>query len=144
MQIYSILNYLWNDILFARERKASLMLQCLIVGAGGFLGAVLRYLIGLLPVSPASGFPIKTFAINVLGAFAIGIVAALGARNALDPRLTLFLKVGVCGGFTTFSSFALETNDLLAKGATATAALYVVLSIALGVLAVLAAEKLVG
>lgn len=120
------------------------MLQCLIVGAGGFLGAVLRYLIGLLPVSPASGFPIKTFAINVLGAFAIGIVAALGARNALDPRLTLFLKVGVCGGFTTFSSFALETNDLLAKGATATAALYVVLSIALGVLAVLAAEKLVG
>jgi CrcB protein len=125
-------------------KEAEGMLQCLIVGAGGFLGAVLRYLIGLLPVSPASGFPVKTFAINILGAFVIGIVAALGARNALDPRLTLFLKVGVCGGFTTFSSFALETNDLLAKGSTATAALYVILSIVLGVLAVLAAEKLVG
>jgi CrcB protein len=119
------------------------MLQCLIVGAGGFVGAVLRYLIGLLPVTPTSGFPIKTFCINLLGAFVIGIVAALATKNSIDPKLTLFLKVGICGGFTTFSSFALETNDLLAKGAVATAVLYVVLSAILGVLAVFVAQKLI-
>jgi CrcB protein len=120
------------------------MQQCFIVGAGGFVGAVLRYLIGLLPLNPNSGFPIKTFCINILGAFLIGIVAALATKNAIDPKLTLFLKVGICGGFTTFSSFALETNDLLAKGSTVTAFLYILLSITLGVAAVLAAQKLFG
>jgi CrcB protein len=120
------------------------MRQCLIVGAGGCIGAVLRYLIGLLPVQPESGFPLKTFCINVLGAFLIGAVAALAAKNALDPRLTLFLKVGICGGFTTFSSFALESSDLLAKGASWTAVVYMLLSVLVSLLAVLAAGKLFG
>jgi CrcB protein len=119
------------------------MLECIIVGAGGFIGAVLRYLIGLLPVNPDSGFPIKTFFINILGSFVIGLIAALVLKNSIDPKLALFLKVGVCGGFTTFSSFALETNDLFAKGSVGIAVLYAVLSITLGVLAVFAAQKLV-
>jgi CrcB protein len=120
------------------------MQQCLIVGAGGFIGAVLRYLIGLMPINPSSGFPVKTLCINVVGAFVIGIAAALSAKNALDPRLTLFIKVGICGGFTTFSSFALESSDLLAKGSVVTAALYMALSVALSVLAAFAAQKLFG
>ena len=96
------------------------MVECIIVGAGGFIGAVMRYLIGIIPMTQESGFPIKTFVINIAGAFLIGIVAALAARNSLDPKVSLFLKVGICGGFTTFSSFALETNQLMAKGQVAT------------------------
>ena len=100
------------------------MINCLIVGLGGALGAVMRYLIGLIPFNPDNGFPIKTFIINVVGAFVIGIVAALAAKNAMNPKLVLFLKVGICGGFTTFSSFALETDRLLMKGQSFTAVLY--------------------
>lgn len=118
------------------------MLNCLAVGAGGFLGAVLRYLIGLAPMSPQNGFPIKTFLINVVGSFVIGIVVTAAAKHSLDSRLVLFLKVGICGGFTTFSSFALETDQLIAKGQWHIAAAYAVLSVICGVLAVLAAQKI--
>lgn len=118
------------------------MTECLIVGAGGALGAVLRYLIGFIPLEPQNGFPIKTFLINVAGCFIIGVVAALAARSTLNPRVTLFLKVGICGGFTTFSSFALETEQLMAKGAVWTAASYVAASVFCGILAAFAAQKL--
>lgn len=70
----------------------------------------------------------------------IGIVAALAAKNSLNPRLVLFLKVRICGGFTTFSSFALETDRLLAKGQVVTAVMYVTLSVVLGVMAVYLAQ----
>ena len=113
------------------------------VGAGGFLGSVCRYLLGLLPVGTSGGFPVKTFGINLLGAFVIGAVTTLAARNqALDSGWTLFLKVGVCGGFTTFSTFAFETADLLQQGSSGTALLYALSSMVLGVLAVLAAQWL--
>lgn len=119
------------------------MINCLIVGLGGALGAVMRYLIGLIPFNPDNGFPVKTFIINVVGAFVIGIVAALAAKNAMNPKLVLFLKVGICGGFTTFSSFALETDQLLMKGQSFTAVIYVLLSIFAGVLAVFLADKII-
>lgn len=119
------------------------MINCLIVGLGGAVGAVMRYLIGLLPFNPDNGFPIKTFIINVVGAFVIGIVAALAAKNSINPKLVLFLKVGICGGFTTFSSFALETDQLLMKGQSLTAVLYVLLSIFAGVMAVFLADKII-
>ena len=86
-------------------------------------------LITLLPVHQENGFPIKTFMINVIGSFIIGLVAALAARNAMSPKAVLFLKIGICGGFTTFSSFALETEGLLEKGSTGIAMLYVILSL---------------
>lgn len=124
--------------------KGDFMIDCLLVGAGGAAGAIFRYLIGLLPLSPKNGFPLRTFLINVIGCFAIGIVAALAQKNSLSPKLVLFLKVGVCGGFTTFSSFALENQNLLQKGSSLVAALYVVLSVLLGILAVFAAEKMIG
>lgn len=119
------------------------MVGCLVVGLGGALGAMLRYLITLLPMNPESGFPIKTFLINIAGSFLIGIVAALAAKNSLDARAVLFWKVGICGGFTTFSSFALETEGLIARGSGAVAVLYVVLSVVIGVLAVFLAQRLV-
>lgn len=119
------------------------MINCLLVGAGGAAGAILRYLIGLLSFPSKNGFPLKTFLINVIGCFAIGIIAALAEKNSLSPKLVLFLKVGVCGGFTTFSSFALETQTLIQKGSSLIASLYVVLSVLFGILAVFAAEKII-
>lgn len=117
------------------------MVECMIVGAGGFIGAVCRYLIGLIPLEQGSVFPVKTFAINVLGSFVIGVIAALAAKDSwLDPQIVLFLKVGICGGFTTFSSFALETADMLKSGSEATAVLYVSLSMLIGVAAVFAGQ----
>jgi CrcB protein len=120
------------------------MIKCLIVGAGGAIGAIGRYLIGLLPMNPENGFPLKTFLINVIGCFIIGIIAALADKNAVNPNLVLLIKVGICGGFTTFSSFALETEGLIAKGSTGVALMYVILSLVCGVLAVFAAEKMIG
>ena len=93
------------------------MMECIVVGAGGFIGAVCRYLIGLIPLKESCAFPVKTFVINMVGSFLIGIIAALAMRtDSLNPRMVLFLKVGICGGFTTFSSFALETGDLMQDG----------------------------
>ncbi len=90
-------------------------------------------------------FPVRTFAINIVGAFVIGMIAALAAKNSvLNPKAVLFLKVGICGGFTTFSSFALETSDLLKSGHLSAAALYAVLSIVLGILAAFAGEAVAG
>ena len=117
------------------------MAECLFVGIGGFIGSVCRYLIGLIPLSPSNGFPVKTLVINVAGAFAIGLIAAAAAKNAdISPRIVLLLKTGICGGFTTFSTFALEISDLIRGGSWAAAAAYMLLSLILGVAAVFAAE----
>ena len=119
------------------------MAECLFVGIGGFIGSVCRYLIGLMPLSPSNGFPVKTLVINVAGAFAIGLIAAAAAKNAdISPRIVLLLKTGICGGFTTFSTFALEISDLVRGGSWAAAAAYMLLSLILGVAAVFAAETL--
>lgn len=120
------------------------MLDCLAVGAGGFIGAALRWLIGLIPVEMKSGFPIKTLMINVAGCFAIGLVTALAARHFPDnERLALFLKAGVCGGFTTFSTFALETKSLAENGGRATAAAYIAASLICGIAAVFLGQKVI-
>ena len=120
------------------------MLDCLAVGLGGFAGSVLRYLAGRLPLQSPEGFPYATLIINVLGSFAIGLIAAVAAKHAdIDPRLVLFLRVGLCGGFTTFSTFSSETFSLLRAGSYGGAAAYVLLSVLLGVLAVFLAHALV-
>lgn len=121
-----------------------MLLNCLAVGFGGFLGAVLRYGIGLFPIKESTLFPIKTFAINLLGCFAIGLVTALAAKSRnLDPRMVLFLKAGLCGGFTTFSTFALESGELLRGGHPWIAFAYVSASIVFGILLVFAAQATV-
>lgn len=115
------------------------------VGAGGFLGAVLRYLIGLVTVKEATVFPVKTFTINIVGCFAIGIITVLASKNPnINPRWILFLKVGICGGFTTFSTFALETTDLMKNGHTGIALLYVVMSVVVGVAVIFGTELAIG
>lgn len=102
-------------------------------------------MVGLIPMEERFAFPVKTFAINLAGSFVIGIIASLAMKQGvLGPRAVLFLKVGLCGGFTTFSSFALETGSLLKEGNMAAAMAYAVLSMALGVAAVFAGEAVAG
>lgn len=118
-----------------------MMTNILAVGLGGFAGVTLRYLIGLIPLNETVTFPIKTFAINVAGCIVIGLIAAVAAKNdSINPHMLLFLKVGLCGGFTTFSTFALETADLMKTGNTMTALIYVLGSVVIGTVVIFAAE----
>jgi len=121
----------------------TVLLDCVFVGLGGLVGSVLRYLFSLVPLRHASGFPLVTLGINVFGAFLIGLVVALAGRHAaLSPRVLLFLKVGICGGFTTFSTFALEAHGLISNGKPTVALLYAVLSVIFCVLAIFGATAL--
>lgn len=121
------------------------MVNCLFVGLGGFVGSIFRYLIGFLPINTTNGFPIKTLAINIFGAFLIGVISVLASKNkSLSPHIILMIKVGICGGFTTFSTFAYEITDLLKNGGTLTAVLYICASIVLSVCVIFAAQALLG
>jgi len=112
----------------------------LITGAGGFFGSGLRYLsqrwiAQLLPVS----FPYGTLIVNVLGSFLIGIIFALGDKTRiLSPEMRMFLAVGLCGGFTTFSSFSLDSYGLLKDSEYLYFSIYMFSSIITGILAVIA------
>lgn len=118
------------------------MIECLLVGLGGFLGSVLRYLIGLMYVNTDSGFPLKTFIINIFGAFIIGALSSIAIKYNVNSKAILFLKVGLCGGFTTFSTFALETQELLKNDRVGVAIIYVTLSVVIGVVAVILGENI--
>lgn len=105
-------------------------MNVMMVGIGGFVGAVLRYSIGLIPVLRAWRFPVATLLVNFLGCVFIAFIAALAPQApVLDERATLLLKVGLCGGFTTFSTFSLETVELLENGHVVAAMGYVALSV---------------
>lgn len=111
--------------------------NCLAVGIGGAMGAICRYLLGSITYKPENGFPMATFIINIVGAFFIGAIVAVSAKKTnMDPRVVLFFKVGLCGGFTTFSSFSLETMDLLQNGKILLGGSYAILSVILGIIAV--------
>ncbi len=103
-------------------------MNILLVGAGGAAGAVLRYLISLIPYKGT--FPVLTLITNLLGAVFIGFISGI-AEKKLSQNEVLFLKTGVCGGFTTFSTFSLEAYGLLSTGRTVSAAVYSVLSVVL-------------
>ena len=109
------------------------------IAAGGALGSLLRYWITLLAVAwLGERMPWGTILINVTGSFLIGAVAALaepGSRWMLSPDVRLFLMVGVCGGYTTFSAFSLQTLALFQAGDPARA----MANIALSLIACLAA-----
>ena len=116
------------------------MLKILLVGLGGFLGAVGRYVIQTFLSNRYPGsFPWGSFVINVLGCFFIGIIYGLAERHKLMTyEMRLFLAIGFCGSFTTFSAFSAENLNMFQLGNYTTAGMYISLSILLGVAAVFA------
>lgn len=117
------------------------MLTCIVVGLGGFLGSVLRYLLGLVPVKFSGDFTANTLIINLIGAFLIGIIAAVSAETGdANARFVLFLKVGLCGGFTTFSTFSLECVQMFQSGKVLLGIAYIILSVLGCVAGILLAE----
>lgn len=108
------------------------------VALGGAIGASGRYMTGVLATRiMGHGFPWGTLTVNVVGSFVMGALAVALALK-FDNRFAPFLMTGVLGGFTTFSAFSLDAVTLFERGQVATAALYVITSVTLSVLALIA------
>jgi CrcB protein len=112
---------------------------CLLIAVGGALGTLARYLISVAAVPFSHTLPWGTILINVSGSFVIGFFGTLTlsqGRHPLPETARLFIMVGFCGGFTTFSSFSLQTLDLMRNGSLMRALINVVASVVLCVGAV--------
>jgi CrcB protein len=109
----------------------------LLVGTGGFLGSISRFLASrFMQVNFPTAFPLGTFFVNILGCFLIGLIYGISERGSLlTPGWKMFLAVGFCGGFTTFSTFANENLALLRDGEFYYFFLYTGLSVFLGIAA---------
>jgi len=114
------------------------------VTIGSAIGGLLRYVITRLTLTLSVNFPLGTVLINVFGSFVIGYFGTLTLQSGKDPasdNLRLFVMVGLCGGFTTFSSFSLQTFDLMRSGAWGRAVANVAFSVVLCVAAVAAGHR---
>ncbi|MEP7041856.1 MAG: fluoride efflux transporter CrcB [Dokdonella sp.] len=112
---------------------------CLLVMLGGAIGTLARYVISVLAMPISRDLPWGTIGINVTGSLLIGLFGTLTLAQGRYPaseNLRLFVMVGFCGGYTTFSSFSLQTLDLLRNGSLVRAALNIGASIVLCVVAV--------
>ena len=114
------------------------MSKLLFIAIGGAIGALLRYATsGVAYKYLGSGFPWGTLCVNLLGAFAIGILWGLSEKISISSDFRTFAFIGVLGSFTTFSSYALETNNLFSDGEIKLALAYVLITNVLGVALVL-------
>lgn len=121
--------YLLTQLLFV-------MKFIFLVGAGGFIGSVARYLLSDAVQSRLlTSFPFGTMTVNLIGCFIIGIIYALSETSNLAPEYRILIATGFCGGFTTFSSFSFESLTLLQDNQYLYATLYAGLSLVLGLLA---------
>ena len=116
------------------------MRELLLVGSGGFIGSVARYLVSgaVTQFTATARFPFGTLAVNVLGCFIIGVLAGIAEQSgtfSANTRLLLF--TGVLGGFTTFSSFSADVAALWERGTYAESAIYVLASVVMSIAALL-------
>jgi len=111
------------------------MYNLLILGLGGFFGAISRYMLSeyVQNLFKQTAFPYGTLAVNILGCFVLGVLThAAGAKGLLDAQTRLFLMVGFVGAFTTFSTFSLESANLFQSGQNAAGLLNILSSNLLG------------
>ncbi|PGL70518.1 fluoride efflux transporter CrcB [Bacillus sp. AFS055030] len=99
---------------------------------GGFFGAILRYIIGLLVHPLSNGFPIQTFLINIIGCFFLGFFLPMAKVN-LKPEYTLLIGTGFTGAFTTFSTFSLENVALINEKKLLISLIYLISSLVIGI-----------
>lgn len=119
------------------------LLDVAVIGAGGCIGSVLRYLVSVFVqrATSAPDFPAGTLTVNLIGCFLIGFLMSLARdRGLLTSQVRLFLMVGILGGFTTFSSFAYESAELFSGGGYWRCAINVCASVAGGLAAVWAGQ----
>ncbi len=117
------------------------MVNIIMVGLGGAIGSILRYIISL--ISYKSIFPLMTLITNIFGAILIGYITGIVLKRNISVYTVLFLKTGLCGGFTTFSTFSLEAYTLFQNENYGYAILYALLSFAGCFTGVWFGEKLV-
>ena len=117
----------------------------LIAGTGGFIGTVLRFLVSrYFQENTFSLFPWGTFTVNIIGSLMIGIFYGMSERgNLLSPEIRIFLTIGICGGFTTFSSLTNDAFMLLQEKEWLKVSLYASLSFFLGLVAVYLGRTLI-
>lgn len=121
------------------------MKPILYIFLGGGIGSVCRYFAGLsITRQLTTAFPAGTFIVNITGCFLIGLLYGIANRHAwLTVEWRLFLITGICGGYTTFSTFSYESISLIRQGNYAYFFLYVVLSVVLGLLATVGGSALI-
>ena len=117
-----------------------MMQQWLLVALGGAAGSLLRF--AGQKLLPAQSFPYGTFGVNLTGCLLIGVFWAFFQKGALTNDGRLLLITGLCGGFTTFSSFTLESMHLLQSGRWGVFILYIIASVVLGLLATFCGFKM--
>lgn len=111
------------------------------VAFGGAAGAIGRYIISLIPIR--TDFPVLTLITNITGAILIGFITGIvSGRDDVTPNTVLFWKTGVCGGFTTFSTFSLEAYTLPENKSYLTGGLYIVLSVICCVIGIFCGKKI--
>ena len=113
-----------------------LLKNIIIVGFGGMLGTIMRYLVAIF--IKQANFPYATLTVNILGCLLMGIFMGITLRTEVPNSGRLFLVTGICGGFTTFSAFAWENFQLLQQGRYGGFILYMAGSVIVGILAVAA------
>jgi fluoride exporter len=111
--------------------------KILLVGLGGSLGSMLRYISArTIDTRINSSFPYGTLTVNLVGSLIIGVVYAITIRKTGSDNWRVFLGAGFCGGFTTFSAFAVENLNMINQRMFSSSLVYIIGSILLGILAV--------